>query len=252
MKKGLLIIIFLFLFGCTATANRIPDGKTEADWGADEQYCLNKSGKVTGFFAHTPIGLAVNVGGADEQYKNCLKELGWIKEPGDDNRPVIKKEPIKAEETASISSPKKETAEVAMGLRHSVSRASETGQDGHFIAYDDGTILDTRTGLMWAAKDNNAGITWQEAKKYCENYRGGGYTDWRMPTQDELATLYDSRINGMNGCNLTRLIELTKCSPWALENSSGAYFRFDGGGREWTNRPFNFFSFRALPVRSAK
>jgi hypothetical protein len=44
---------------------------------------------------------------------------------------------------------------------------------------------------MWAAKDNGSPISWPEAKKYCENYRGGGYMDWRMPTQDELAGLYD-------------------------------------------------------------
>jgi hypothetical protein len=121
-----------------------------------------------------------------------------------------------------------------------------------FITYSNGTVLDTRTNLMWAAKDNNAGITWQGAKEYCENYRGGGYTDWRMPTQDELATLYDARINGMQGCSLTRMIELTKCSTWALESSSGAFFRFDGGTPEWNRRPFNFLSFRALPVRSGK
>jgi len=68
----------------------------------------------------------------------------------------------------------------------------EIGKDGRFTAYDDGTVLDTRTGLMWAAKDNGADINWPNAKRYCENYRGGGYTDWRMPTQDELAGLYDS------------------------------------------------------------
>jgi len=44
---------------------------------------------------------------------------------------------------------------------------------------------------MWAAKDSGSDINWANAKSYCKNYRGGGYTDWRMPTQDELASLYD-------------------------------------------------------------
>ena len=62
--------------------------------------------------------------------------------------------------------------------------------------YDNGTVKDAKTGLMWAAKDNGRDVTWQEAKEYCEKYRGGGYTDWRMPTQDELAGLYDKDMRG--------------------------------------------------------
>src|SRR5450759_5881470 len=34
----------------------------------------------------------------------------------------------------------------------------ETVRDGRFIAYDNGTVLDTRTKLMWAAKDNGSDI----------------------------------------------------------------------------------------------
>ncbi len=33
------------------------------------------------------------------------------------------------------------------------SKAKEIGRDGNFIAYDNGTVLDTKTGLMWAAQD---------------------------------------------------------------------------------------------------
>ena len=70
-------------------------------------------------------------------------------------------------------------------------RLREIARDGNFIAYDNGVVLDTTTNLMWAAKDNGENIDWHDAKKECENYRGGGYTDWRLPTQDELLTLYD-------------------------------------------------------------
>src|ERR1035437_8847883 len=78
--------------------------------------------------------------------------------------------------------------------------AGEKTRDGRFIAYDNGTVLDTRTNLMWAAKDNGSNINWQGAKGYCENYRGGGYTDWRMPTQDELAGLYDAAKTYKSDC----------------------------------------------------
>ena len=70
----------------------------------------------------------------------------------------------------------------------------EIGRDGRFIAYDNGTVKDTTTDLMWAAKDNGGPISWDDAKVYCMNYGIGGYSDWRMPTQEELTALYDPKI----------------------------------------------------------
>jgi hypothetical protein len=109
--------------------------------------------------------------------------------------------------------------------------------DGRFTAYDDGTVMDTQTGLMWAARDNGRGINWANAKSYCENYRGGDYTDWRMPTLGELAGLYDKSKSyraGKYGVHLTKLIEFTSVLLWASENHGdrAAYFDFDGGKRD--------------------
>ena len=135
--------------------------------------------------------------------------------------------------------------------------AGETGRDGHFIAYDNGTVLDTRTNLIWAAKDNGSDINWQGAKSYCENYRGGGYTDWRMPPQDELAGLYDAAKTYKSDCgydvHLTELIHLICPDSWASETSGSdaVYFSFIIGKRFWyTQSGSNLY--RALPVRSGK
>jgi hypothetical protein len=137
--------------------------------------------------------------------------------------------------------------------------AGEKTRDGSFIAYDNGTVLDTRTILMWAAKDNGKDINWQDAKSYCENYRGGGYTDWRMPTQDELAGLYDANKSRPGACNLshnirvaTELIDITCLYLWASETrgSVAAGFGFIGGDRGWY-RLSGVYG-RALPVRSGK
>ena len=77
----------------------------------------------------------------------------------------------------------------------------ETCREGRFIAYDDGTVLDTKTNLMWAAEANDATVTTHGAKTFVDNYHAGGYTDWRMPTQDEMLGLYnpDKSIPLMNG-----------------------------------------------------
>jgi len=153
-----------------------------------------------------------------------------------------------------------ERQQLAMGKRPSVSTAGETGRDGRFIAYDNGTVQDTRTNLMWAAKDNGSDINWANAKSYCEKYRGGGYTDWRMPTQDELAGLYDAAKSRPVACNrgynmhvATELIDITCVAPWASETlgSGAAFFSFLNGQRYWDPQSFDYNN-RALPVRSGK
>jgi len=139
----------------------------------------------------------------------------------------------------------------------SVSGPRETDRDGRFIAYDNGTVLDKNTNLMWAAKDNGSDINWANAKSYCENYRGGGYTDWRMPTQDELAGLYDTaktyKSESGYDVHLTELIRLTRTWAWASETrgSAAAGFSFYDGERSWLHQSYASF-IRALPVRSGK
>ncbi|HEX4005417.1 MAG TPA: DUF1566 domain-containing protein [Acidobacteriaceae bacterium] len=54
-----------------------------------------------------------------------------------------------------------------------------------------GYWVDPSTGLMWPVKDNGKAVTWHTAMKYCRNLRLAGYSDWRQPTLDELATLVD-------------------------------------------------------------
>jgi hypothetical protein len=122
--------------------------------------------------------------------------------------------------------------------------------DGRFNAYTNGTVLDTRTNLMWAAKDNESNIDWQNAKNYCKNYRAGGYRDWRMPTQGELMALYSS---GKGNYRLTSLITLTAPCPWASETNGfdAAYFDFLDGLEYWSPRSYGY-NVRALPVRSGK
>jgi hypothetical protein len=138
--------------------------------------------------------------------------------------------------------------------------AGEIGRDGRFISNNNGTVLDTKTNLMWAAKDNGSDINWANAKSYCENYRVGGYSDWRMPTQDELAGLYDGgksykATQRDYNVKLTELIRLSTCCTWASETSGSeaAFFYFNVGLRNWSPQSYaNDVVLRALPVRSGK
>jgi hypothetical protein len=159
-----------------------------------------------------------------------------------------------AEEKQKLEEKKKQ---LATGKRLSASTATEIKREGRFIAYSNWTVLDTHTDLMWAAKDNGYNINWSDAKSYCENYHGGGYTDWRMPTLDELEGLYDIAKAYTSECgrdaHLTELIRLTCTALRASETrgSNAAIFGFDPGKRLWPPQSRDNGT-RVLPVRSAK
>jgi len=135
-------------------------------------------------------------------------------------------------------------------------------RDGRFIAYKNGTVVDTKTNLMWAAKDNGSDIDWQNAHSYCENYRGGDYTDWRLPKWNELAGLYDASKTYQSDCgsdvHLTELIHLTCRMYWASEtrilggDNMANVFMFDGTRSGECLQDGCFGRQLALPVRSFK
>ena len=79
-----------------------------------------------------------------------------------------------------------------------------------------------------------------------------------MPTQEELAQLYDAGKSQrhdaqQNPLHLTELIRLTDCCPWSSKTrgSESAYFDFTDGTHWWFVSPGTNIN-RALPVRSAK
>ena len=64
-----------------------------------------------------------------------------------------------------------------------------------YINNGDGTVSDTKTGLVWqkATANDESGtlikMTWQEALSHCETLTLAGQDDWRLPTIRELNSL---------------------------------------------------------------
>jgi Protein of unknown function (DUF1566) len=164
----------------------------------------------------------------------------------------------KKEETAPAEAPgvKAPTAVPAQD----VVQAKEIARDGDFIAYNNETVLNKKRGLMWAAKDNGKDINWANAKKYCADYRGGGYTDWRLPTQNELEGLYDGTKNYKADCgfdvHLTKLIHLTCFFVWASNKfeseAASVYLGADYNADTFMVKQSTVKNYRVLPVRSNK
>lgn len=96
-----------------------------------------------------------------------------------------------------------------------------------FIAYEDGIVFDSRTGLEWFVGPDKDTIC-DDAKAWVKNLNldGGG---WRMPTTEELKTLYKK---GAGTRNMTPLLKTTGWFVWSGQtsgSSSALYFTFDSG-----------------------
>ena len=88
-----------------------------------------------------------------------------------------------------------------------------------FYALNNGIVFDFATGLTWPAKDNGAGISYLDAKKYAEDLILAGHTNWRLPTKNEIKNISSgySRKRNMNqiACRTgTKCIQLSKCCLW--------------------------------------
>lgn len=63
-----------------------------------------------------------------------------------------------------------------------------------FTEYEDGTVTDNLTGLVWTKNTNIYGVKpWCQAIASCNSSSEGGHTDWRLPNVRELQSLLDYR-----------------------------------------------------------
>ena len=106
-------------------------------------------------------------------------------------------------------------------------------------------VIDKQTGLMWTRKDNGKNIDWHGAVEYAKNLQLGGYSNWRLPSIDELEGIYDENntsgtvrigeadypIHTMDGFQLSR--------TWIWSGTK------EGSDRAWV---FNFYVGKRAPV----
>jgi hypothetical protein len=64
-----------------------------------------------------------------------------------------------------------------------------------FVDNGDETVTDHATGLMWQRSGSKQPLSWLDAGAYVEEMNRvgyAGYTDWRLPTAEELASLIET------------------------------------------------------------
>ena len=126
-----------------------------------------------------------------------------------------------------------------------VYQSKEINRVGTYIAYANGIVRDTKTGLEWVAGPDK-GMSYNEAKSWVAslNIDGDG---WRMPTADELKSL---KKVGKGKHNMTSLLKTTGWWVWSTKDSSVlGGIHFCDNERDWTYAAFPIND-RAFAVRS--
>jgi hypothetical protein len=96
-----------------------------------------------------------------------------------------------------------------------------------FVDNNDGTITDQATGLMWQKSGSSDSLENRGARRYIKqlnDQRFAGYSDWRIPTVEELASLLESSSN--SGIYLDPVFDIEQISCWSVDSTddpSGAW-----------------------------
>ena len=91
--------------------------------------------------------------------------------------------------------------------------------DNDFVDNDDGTVTDRATGLMWQKDGSPKPLTLKRATYYIyslNNKRFMGYSDWRMPTVEELASLINDNVR--RGLHINPLFTTKQSRCWSSDS----------------------------------
>lgn len=106
---------------------------------------------------------------------------------------------------------------------------SSNKNQAHYIVTSCNSIKDTQTGLEWLiGPDRN--MTWYEARQWIENLNMCG-NGWRMPTIDEIQTLYNPGVKAGTGYYTNGRFFPAHIDPIFNNIGSGSWV--------WSNQNFN-------------
>ncbi|MBI5485179.1 MAG: DUF1566 domain-containing protein [Deltaproteobacteria bacterium] len=138
---------------------------------------------------------------------------------------------------------------------------SVSNVENQYVNNENGTVSDMKTGLMWLTSyEIRENIL--EVKQYLENLNKkgfAGYSDWRIPTLDELASIVEARPGGkLSGGRESYLDPIFDVRPycwylWSADRSlQGNFMAYVGGKRGGISTPGDHYQADGICVACIK
>ena len=125
-------------------------------------------------------------------------------------------------------------------------RPNEYGP-GDFVDSSDGIVKDRATGLIWEKHGSRYPLSWDRSHAHVERLNRnayGGRSDWRLPTVDELVTLFTGRTEPGDFC-LGPVFDPRKARLWSSDSkafTAAWYADAELGFIWWQDRTCRFFA----------
>ena len=149
------------------------------------------------------------------KHKECKKEKPIVVSIPQDitiDRVSLRTEPIKIMRRSKVRS---------MVAKHNFfdsSRNLSGSFDNYFIDNNDGTVTDMATMLMWEKSGSIRSIDYDRANAYIKllkRERFAGYSDWRLPTLEELASLLEK--GEQKGVHIDPVFDNKQIRCWTVD-----------------------------------
>jgi hypothetical protein len=102
--------------------------------------------------------------------------------------------------------------------------------DNDLVDNNDGTVTDRATGLMWQRGGSSSSLENRGAKKYIKKLnkqRFAGFSDWRMPTVEELASLLETRRK--DGVHIASVFDNKQTRCWTADKCESQGWSWNKG-----------------------
>lgn len=128
-----------------------------------------------------------------------------------------------------------------------------------FTGNGNGTVTDNDTGLMWEVKGVSPALNaatntyqWQEAQDFINQLNTAhyaGYSDWRLPTTNELGYLIDHSISTAAQTPKVNTVYFSTCTcgnywssqPHAGDAAQAWYVNFNTGAKDYATKGSSFY-----------
>lgn len=117
--------------------------------------------------------------------------------------------------------------------------AGEESSEPRFARLVADAVRDSHSALVWTARDSGLELSWPDADEHCRSRAlGSAGVQWRLPSIEELASLYDGSVEQPCGeaatCRIDPAIDLSSPYQWsatAPKPNRRAYYDFAHGSR---------------------